>query len=448
MKVTVKSKAVKSSLLTILDILGKNGIRFISNLILTRILYPEAFGLMALAQVFLFGLQTFSDIGLRTSVIQSKRGDEVSFLDTAWTLQVVRGFILWLGACILAFPASNIYDEPLLALILPVLGLSLIIDGFKPTKEALCIRHLNMERLTLITLTSQIVGVVALCLITIVVDSVWGLVFGTIFMSVLNLVSLTFFLPGRLNKFKLEKSALTELVNFGKFIFLSTACSFLMNISDRAILGAYVDISLLGVYAISLVFASLPGQLTKALADKVIFPLYRIKSPIETPENQKNIFKMRRLVAVSSNSVLIVMSFWGVWIIDTLYDERYSLAGPMIVLFAFRAVAFNSLVGGREILNACGDSKRHFQITVLNALSQVGITYFGVVLYGIAGAILAPALSLLIIYPIQAYFTSKYKGWDPVGELGIMFTGFILTGLGCYANWGRISVLIGLESVS
>jgi hypothetical protein len=83
----------------------------VGNLILTRLLFPEAFGLMALVQVFLSGLQMFSDIGIQTSVIRSKRGEDPAFLDTAWTVQVLRGGLLWLGCLGIAGPAAAFYEE-------------------------------------------------------------------------------------------------------------------------------------------------------------------------------------------------------------------------------------------------------------------------------------------------------------------------------------------------
>ena len=66
--------------------------RLASNLILTRILSPEDFGLMALVTSFLIGLAMFSDMGFGPSIMQSKRGDDPVFLDTIWTLKIIRGF--------------------------------------------------------------------------------------------------------------------------------------------------------------------------------------------------------------------------------------------------------------------------------------------------------------------------------------------------------------------
>src|SRR6267378_378285 len=72
-------------------------IRFGSNLLMTRLLLPDMFGVMAIATTIMIGLSMFSDVGLRQSVVQSPRGGESSFLNTAWTIQVLRGVLIWLA---------------------------------------------------------------------------------------------------------------------------------------------------------------------------------------------------------------------------------------------------------------------------------------------------------------------------------------------------------------
>ena len=92
----LRAKAMRGSAMTIISFGGQNVLRLGSNLILTRLLFPEAFGLMALVQVFMGGLQMFSDLGIQASIIQNSRGDDPDFLNTAWTIQVIRGTCLWL----------------------------------------------------------------------------------------------------------------------------------------------------------------------------------------------------------------------------------------------------------------------------------------------------------------------------------------------------------------
>src|SRR5690554_1654660 len=89
-------------------------LRLASNVILAKLLFPEAFGLMVLVAIFMQGIAMFSDIGILPSIIQNKRGDDPAFLNTAWTIQVIRGVLIWIVACIGAYPYALIYNEPLL----------------------------------------------------------------------------------------------------------------------------------------------------------------------------------------------------------------------------------------------------------------------------------------------------------------------------------------------
>ena len=82
-------------------------LRLGSNFILWRLLYPDAFGLMAIVNVFIQGLAMFSDIGIGQSVVQHERGEDPKFLNTIWTLQILRGLAICFLACIAAVPVAR-----------------------------------------------------------------------------------------------------------------------------------------------------------------------------------------------------------------------------------------------------------------------------------------------------------------------------------------------------
>src|SRR5215470_13141142 len=77
-------------------------IRFGTNLLMTRLLVPDMFGVMAIATVVMVGLAMFSDLGLRQSIVQSRRGDDPAFLNTAWSVQIIRGVLLWVATVLVA----------------------------------------------------------------------------------------------------------------------------------------------------------------------------------------------------------------------------------------------------------------------------------------------------------------------------------------------------------
>ena len=88
---SLRSLALRGSAWTLVGYGGALTLRLASSLVLTRLLFPEAFGVAALVGIFMQGLQMFSDIGVGPNIIRSPRGDDPDFLNTAWTLQVGRG---------------------------------------------------------------------------------------------------------------------------------------------------------------------------------------------------------------------------------------------------------------------------------------------------------------------------------------------------------------------
>src|SRR5580693_6285452 len=98
-------------------------IRLGSNLILWRLLYPDAFGLMAIVNSFIVGLAMFSDIGIGQNVVRHERGDEPDFLNTIWTIQVLRGLALMVLAIAGAIPVAHFYHQRELAGLIPMVAL-------------------------------------------------------------------------------------------------------------------------------------------------------------------------------------------------------------------------------------------------------------------------------------------------------------------------------------
>lgn len=141
----LRAKALRGSVFMVMEYVFSMNIRLASNLILTRLLFPEIFGLMAIVQVFMQGLVMFSDLGIRISIIQHKQGGDPKYFNTVWTIQVIRGIILFSITWAIAWPLSIFYDIPILAKLLPITGITALIAGFYPTKLALANKNLTLE---------------------------------------------------------------------------------------------------------------------------------------------------------------------------------------------------------------------------------------------------------------------------------------------------------------
>ncbi|MCY7281967.1 MAG: oligosaccharide flippase family protein, partial [Cyanobacteria bacterium CAN_BIN43] len=177
---SIKQLALRGTFWTVASYGISQILRFGSNLVLTRLLFPEIFGLMSLAYVFITGLHLFSDLGIHTSLIQNKRGGETAFLNTAWTLQIIRSFGLWLCCVVIAFPAASFYKEPQLVWVLPLAGLATLISGFNSTGLASLTRSMAVKKVLIFELGGQIVGIGVMLIWAWFDRSVLALLVGTV----------------------------------------------------------------------------------------------------------------------------------------------------------------------------------------------------------------------------------------------------------------------------
>lgn len=417
---------------------GQQLIRLGSNLILTRLLFPEAFGLMALVQTFMTGLAMFSDIGIGPSIIQNQRGEDPDFLNTAWTIQIGRGVILWLGACALAWPAARFYNEPQLLSLMPVIGLTALIGGFQTTKTVVANRQLRLGRQSVIGLATQCISTLVMVVLAWIWPSIWALVIGSLFSSLLGILAGHLFMPGVSNRLRWDPSAARALISFGRYIFLSTLAGFVVNQSDRVLMGKLVGFSDLGIYNIAFFMASFPGMLGDILASRILFPLYREIRPSESLLSRRRIGRARMLLA----GALIVMSgtlaVIGDWLIELLYDPRYAAAGPMMVILSIMAFPAALIRGNSQLLLAEGNSRDFSILTVIQAVLTIVYMLVGFWLLGLFGILLVSGLMVITIYPLQQVFLSRHNGTDLRRDAVLALVGLAFAALAIWVNWEAV----------
>ncbi len=437
------ARAMRSSAWTLGGYGVAQAIRLASNLILTRLLFPETFGMMALVTIAMVGLQQFSDLGIGPSINQNRRGDDPGFLDTAWTIQVVRGFLLWAATCALAWPVSQFYGEPQLLQLLPVTGLTLVISGFNPTRIETANRHLMIGRVTLLDLASQIVGLAATIGSAIAIHSVWALVIGGIAAAIAKLVFCKLFLPGPSNRFRWEPAAAHDLIHFGKWIFVSTICGFMIAQGDRVILGKYLSLEMLGIYNIGYFLASFPLLLGGAVVGRVMIPLYRECPPAASAANYRKLHLMRMPLTALLLALLMLLAFLGVEVVGILYDSRYHLAGPIVVLIA--SLQLPQLIGLTydHAALAAGDSRRFFVLISARATLMTSFMLVGAHNWGLVGALVGQGIGTALAYPVVVWTARRYRAWDPLHDAIFALIGGAFGALALWLNQDALALLAG-----
>lgn len=435
---SLRSLTLRGTAITLGGTAGQQLLRLLSNLILTRLLFPEAFGLMALIQTFTSGLQLFSDLGLRPSIIQNKRGEDPDFLNTAWTLQIIRGAVLWLVACLLAWPLSVFYDNEQILWMLPVVGLGALIQGFSTTKGIVASRNLQLGLMTTIGVISQVVGLVAMIGLAWIWPSVWALAIGGLASSLFGTWAGHRFLPGIRNRLHWDPAAAHDLLHFGRFILISTIATFFGSQGDRLFLGQVVSLADLGIYNIAFFLSVFPSMLGDMVANQILFPLYRKLPPSQNLKSQQKIRRARNLLTGGLIAMYGLLALVSVPLIELLYDQRYAAAGPMLVILALMQFPGALVVGNSMLLLAEGNSRDFSKLTiirgVLNMIYLIGAFW----LFGILGVLLAPGLKSMTLYPLQQYYVARYKGMDLTNDAIFML---ISIGIGTVAVWYNWDIL-------
>ncbi len=331
---SVKKLAIKGTIWTIAGYGASQILRFGSNLILTRLLAPDVFGLMALVYVFITGLHLISDIGIAPSIIQNKRGDDPEFYNTAWTMQVSRGVVLWLGCLLIAWPVAALYKKPELLLLIPVVGLSSVIEGFKSTSLFTLNRQLAVSKVAIFEFGGQVVGTVVLIILAWFLHNVWALVIGNLVSAAFQLVWSHLLIPGLRNRFVWDRAAVKSIFSFGKWIFFSTALTYLAEQSDKLILGGLIPLAALGVYNIAFALSDIPRQILMAISSKVLFPAFSRFAQLPREEFRAKIQKPRMAVLIAATVGVTALASFGDILIPLLYDERYEKGAWMLPLLA------------------------------------------------------------------------------------------------------------------
>ena len=402
-------------------------IRFGSNLLMTRLLAPEMFGVMAIASTVLFGLVMFSDMGLRQNVVQSERGNDALYLNTVWTIQIVRGGGLFLvgalvGVILLALtgaqllPASSVYAVPVLPYVVVGASASAIIQGFESTKLFEASRKLALGPIIVVDILSQIGGFLGMLLWALVDRSIWALVAGSLLSSAFRTVLSHIYLSGHRNRLHWDSAIFWEIFHFGKWIVASSVFGFLVLSGDRLILGGMVSAEILGVYVIAFLLSSTAdAALSKATAE-ISLPAFS-EIVRERPDRLKSSYYRLHAFAASSayfSSAFLIVC--GQKIVDVLYDARYAQAGWMLQMLSIGLIAVPFRMA-TECFVALGRPQITSFVAIVRLVTLVIATPVGFSLFGMTGAVAGIALSYLTWVPLQIYFQIKFGLFELKNEL-------------------------------
>lgn len=341
---SLKSRMLRAGAMLLGSSAASQALRLISSLVLTRLLVPEAFGLVAALQTIYLGLLLFSDLGVWQSVVNSRHADDPRFVGTALSVQMARGVLLAVLMGLLALGldgaqaasasarefTQGVYADPRLPGMLLVFMLVAMVQGAESMKVAQAQRRLQAGLLARLELTSQLLGVLLTLTLAWFTRSVWSLLWGALLAASARTLLSHVWLPGAGVRPCWEPVHARQLIGFGKWIFLSSIVGFAAAHGEKLLLASVMPASVFGLYAIAATLLAALTSLIGSLNAKLIFPSLSEalrRSPAEALQVYKRLQKLADGVLLLSAALLFGLGNWVVWV---LYDPRYQQAGWML----------------------------------------------------------------------------------------------------------------------
>lgn len=393
-------------------------LRLASSLIMTRLLVPDMFGVMAIATMVQVVLSLLSDIGLRQTIVQSPRGDTSALLNTAWTLQVVRGLLIW-GVCALVsgvlyyagmmgwLPPGSVYAAAELPAVLAVTSLSAVVLGFQSTKVSTTQRHLDLKRVTVIELVAHVAGLLVAVILGWLTRSIWSFVASTIVAALISAVLSHVWLPGPSNRFEWHRESVRELVGYGRWVLLSSLLFVMAANADRLILGGLVSAATLGLYSIAFNLATMvEGAGSRLFSTVTMAALSEVAR--KEPQRFRALYQKLRLPFdlgfIGAAGVLYAA---GPAIVHLMYDPRYSDAGQMLQVLSFGLIFARFGLAGSAYL-ALGEPQKLTWIHLVKLVSVFVLIPLLYHFFGFQGALYAIAFHVAPTLPLMYWFNRKW----------------------------------------
>ena len=242
--------------------------RFLRNIILTRILAPEIFGVMAIVLAVNEAATVITNIGIDYAIVQSKNAKKDEFLNIAFYFSLIRGIILYTIMYFLSPFIANFYNNPELINLLRVVFLGIIFASTLSPRTHILVKEMQFKKWVIIQNAGSIVAIIITIILSYYFRNVWSLVIGFTLESLFRLI-LSYVITPFMPKFKFERSMTKEVSYFVKGMIGLGLLFFIFHRGEIFVIGKLCSEYELGLYAIALSLASAPLGIFSQILDKI-----------------------------------------------------------------------------------------------------------------------------------------------------------------------------------
>jgi teichuronic acid exporter len=409
-KKIIKAQVISSLLWKLMERGGTQGIQFIVQIILARLLLPEDYGIIALVVIFTSIANVFVQSGLNTALIQKKDADQADF-SSVFYLSL---FIACLIYIILFFAApfiATFYEEPQITSVFRVLSITLFFGAFNSIQNAVVARNLEFKKLFFSSTGAILISGTVGIYMAYTGFGVWALVGQQISNQLFVTLILWFTVKWRPQLlFSLER--VKALFSFGWKLLASALIDTIYRDLRSLIIGKMYNPAMLGFYNRGQQFPSLIVSNINGSIQSVMLP---VLSSLQ--DNRPRVKDMMRRAIVTSSFIIFPMmvglAVTAEPLVKLLLTDKWLPAVPFLQIFCAVYALMPIHTANLQAINALGRSDIFLKLEIIKkiiGLSILAVTvFYGV--YAIAlGQVLGGILSSFInAYPNKKLLKYSYK---------------------------------------
>jgi O-antigen/teichoic acid export membrane protein len=367
---------------------------------LARVVEPDAFGVVALASVFVAFMTVLVDQGFSQALVQRPTLDR-KHLDTAFWVNLAASAVLVAGILATASPVAGLFDEPDLAPILRALSLALVASALGAVPTALLRRRLAFATLAVRGLLSVAAGGAAGVAAAVAGLGAWSLVVQLLVQATVETTvvwSASHWRPGR----AVDRASARDLISFGASVTGTSLVNFLNRRSDDFLIGLVLGATALGFYTIAYKLLLLMTDVLTRTIEVVAFPVFsRVQ---EEPDRFLRGFYAanRASLAVATPAYLFVAAF-APEVVEVVFGPEWSDSAPVLRALAFIGILQASLLFNATLVGAAGRPDLALLVTGVNGVANVA-AFVAVVSHGI--------LAVAVAYVVVGYLLAPLSLWS------------------------------------
>lgn len=377
----------------------EQSLRFARNIILARLLAPDALGIMTIIISVNHGLEAFTQVGIREAVIQNPDSHKTDLQNMAWWISACRALILLIIGVFATPLLVKFYSISFSPLLLQISFLNIFFSGLISPKAFVSLKEMNFGNWVIISQGGAILGILCAIILTFYLRSPWALIIGFVCEAGFKVI-MSFIIYPFLPKLKFAKEQFNALMKFSKGMAGLPLLTFAYQSIDMFVVGKLFTMYEVGLYGMARSLARTPNLLISMLIGPMLMPLLS-KHVANHKELNRIILRLTTLLAMVCSPLIFLFAYYGDNILHLVYGTEYiAVSNAFAIIFSATILQICSTPIATAFM-AAGIPQEHRLFTGIRAVCMILLIVPATMALGLNGAALAGLLAMTIAYLFQ-----------------------------------------------